>query len=105
MEQLYIKGYKLDNEKIRRYIPKEPDDTGANWHFNWYYAILDNIPRSAYIEISLGIEPSGRHVTVIVLDHGYDKQTLEKEPVQTEDIMIQKMAKDILTPGVWLSPW
>ncbi len=104
-EQLYIKGYKLDNEKIRQKVPKGPDDTGPNWHFNWYHAILGCIPRSAYIEIGLGREPSGRHVTVIVLDRGNDKVELEKEPVQTDDIMIQKFAKEILTPGVWLSAW
>ncbi len=104
-EQLYIKGYKLDDEKIHQCVPREADDVAPDWHFNWYHAILECIPRSAYIEIGLGREPSGKYVTVIVLDCRYNKETLEQEPVQTEDIMFQKMAENILTPGVWPSVW
>jgi hypothetical protein len=104
-EQLYIKGYKLDDEKICQRVLREADDIGPNWQFNWYHAILECIPRSAYIEIGLGREPSGEHVTVIVLDRGYDKKKLEQEPVHTEDKMFQKMAENILTPGVWPSAW
>jgi hypothetical protein len=48
--QLYIKGYKLDDEKIWNFVRRQPDDTGPDWPMNWHEAIIDHIPRSAFLE-------------------------------------------------------
>jgi len=100
-----IKGFKLDDEKIWSRVAKQEDDTRPDWEINWYGPIINCIPRTAYIEIGAGYEANGEIVTVIVLEIGSasDKQTMEKEAVHTDDEALTQIAKDMLTPGVWLS--
>ena len=43
------------------------------------------MPRSAYKEVTLGVEADGNLVAVIVLESSDDKESLEKEPDQTDD--------------------
>ena len=43
---LYIKGYKLDCEKIRTRFPREPEDADDdNYEMSYFDSIIDNIPR------------------------------------------------------------
>jgi hypothetical protein len=98
-----IKGFKLDDEKRRSRVTKPDDDTRPDWEINWYGPIISCIPRTAYIEIGAGHEANGEIVTVIVLEIGKDREEMENEPVHTDDKVLTEIAKDVLTPGVWLS--
>jgi len=55
--------------------------------------------------VTLGAEPDGNLITVIVLESSADKASLEKEPIQTHDEVLASMAKQLFTPGVWLREW
>ena len=103
--RLYIKGFKLDDAKIRGCFARQPQDTEPDWEANWYETIIDRIPRTAYIEVSAGVEPNGETFLVIVLDQGYDREKLEETPIYTEDEMLAQAAKHVLTPGIWPSLW
>jgi hypothetical protein len=103
--QLYIKGYQLDDEKIRNFVRRQPDDIEPDWPMNWHEAIIDHIPRDAFLEFGVGLKPNGDPVTVLVLDKGYDRESLEREPVETEDEALARLADFVLTPGVWPSLW
>ena len=99
----FIKGFKLDDEKIQNYLPRQPFDTRPDWAINCYEFIIDRIPRDAYIGIGVGFEANGDVICVIMLEKGDDKEKLEEEPVHTDDEMLAQIAKDVMTPGVWLS--
>ena len=46
---LYLKGYGLDEEKIRIVFPRQPRHEGNNFYeLSYYELIVDNIPREAY---------------------------------------------------------
>jgi hypothetical protein len=103
----YLKGFKLDDEKIRDYITRHEkvheQNTGPDWQINWYEPIINCIPRTAYIELGMGFNPNRKIVVVIVLEKGLDKEALEKTPVHTDNETLAQIAKLVLTPGVWPS--
>ena len=69
----YLKGYKLDDEKIKKkYPPGEGDEDDPSYHVEWYIPILDVVPPTAYKEVTLGAEPDGTLITVIVLESSKD---------------------------------
>ena len=105
-EAQFIKGFKLDHEKLRRYFPKKPDESELDWELKWFDIIIQNIPRDAYIELETSAECDDEVAIVIVLDKGDDRERLEKEPIRIEDIedwMFAQIAENLLTPGVWPS--
>jgi hypothetical protein len=81
----FIKGFMLDDEKIRSHVTKHEGDTGPNWEINWYQPIINCIPRSAYTEVGAGFNANGNVIAVIVLEEGRKKEELEKKPVHTDN--------------------
>jgi hypothetical protein len=45
---LYLKGYKLDRQKIRSRFPIEDYESEDNYELNYYRPIVINIPETAY---------------------------------------------------------
>ena len=72
---------------------------------NWHQVIINHIPWDAFPEFGVGLKPNGDPVTVLVLDKGYDRERLEREPVTTEDEALARLAEAVLTPGIWPSLW
>jgi len=98
---LYIKGYKLDCQKIRSEFPKDDDDP-ENYEFSYFTPIIDNIPEIAYKYVGCGVEPNGYDLNlVLVLEDGYDLTALDD--VYTVPDALPKAALDVLTPGIWPS--
>ena len=100
-KQLYLKGYKLDNEKIRRRFPREANEAKDSYEFTWYQPIFECIPTTAYQYVGYGIDLDGHLIAVIVLDDGYDEAALKGSSVETNDPTLSGMAQSILTSGVW----
>lgn len=67
----YIKGYKLDRQKIHNTIPREEDDDDEHYELEWYNPIIDHIPETAYKYVGCGVEADGGLNLVLVLDDGY----------------------------------
>ena len=100
---LYLKGFKLDPEKIRRRFPREAHEPDQGYEFTWYQAILETIPPTAFLYVACGVEPDGNLNLMVVLEDGYDEVALKKTPVETSDERLAQMAQEILTPGIWPS--
>ena len=99
---LYIKGYKLDRQKIRSEFPKDDDDPEGNYEFRYFTPIIDNIPEIACKYVGCGVEPNGHDLNlVLVLEDGYDRTALDD--VFTVPDVLPKAALDVLTPGIWPS--
>ena len=90
----------MDNEKIHHRVDRQPNDTGPDWERSWYDPIINNIPRGAYLEVGVGVEQDGESVMVVVLDKGYHREALAKEPVHTDDGFFAQLAECLLTPGI-----
>ncbi len=45
---LYIKGYKLDHQKMRSQFSRRDDDWGDNYELGYYDPIITLIPETAY---------------------------------------------------------
>jgi hypothetical protein len=75
-KRLYTRGYKLDDETIRRFLPKTDEDilVEPNRERSWHPCILKHNPKSAHMELSVGVESQDRCVIVIVMGEGYDKE-------------------------------
>ena len=99
---LYIKGYKLDCQKIRSEFPKDDNDSEDNYEFCYFTPIIDNIPEIAYKHVGCGVEPNGHDLSLdLVLEDGYDQAALDD--VFTVPDALPKAALDVLTPGIWPS--
>ena len=72
----YIKGYKLDNQKIRNKFPREEGEP-ENYECYWYLPIINNLPETAYKYVGRGVEPNGDLNLVLVLDHSCDESELK----------------------------
>jgi hypothetical protein len=103
----YIKGYKLDNKKIRNKWPREEyelEETGS-YETTWHIPIIEAIPESAYKYVGLGVEDNGGLNLVLVIDDGYDMSKLEVcrwHGVKHPDTL-PKQALEVLTLGIWPS--
>ena len=96
---LYLKGYKIDKEKIRSEFPRQPRHSNDNYVLGYYKPILNNIPRDAYDYLLSGREPDGKSVLVLVLALGYDREELEGITVSSDGFPKGSFA--VLTPGIW----
>jgi len=96
-KQLFIKGFKIDREKIKkRFNTKKGDPAYARILFT----ITDWVPREAYLYIGVGIEQDESFSSVFVLDDGYDREALEKMSMpQCHKELLE--AREYLTAGVW----
>jgi hypothetical protein len=103
----YIKGFKLDEKKIRDHFARDSKDSDSDpdpdLEFKWFDFIINCIPRDAYIRIEGGMEPDDSIACVLVLDQGNDREALEKDAVKTDNEVLAQIAKDVLTAGVWTS--
>ena len=99
---LYIKGYKLDCQKIHSQFPKDDDNSEGNYEFCYFTPIIDNIPGIAYKYVGCGVEPNGPDLNlVLVLEDGYDRTVLD-DILTVPDVFL-KAALNVLTPGIWSS--
>lgn len=97
---LYIKGYMIDPEKILAQFPRKPEDMDDEFYEISYYSfIIDNIPRLAYKYLASGRDSGGDSVLVFVLEHGYDRKTLEGITVTPDGF--PKPSLRLLTLGIW----
>ncbi|KAH9013046.1 hypothetical protein EDB84DRAFT_1278398 [Lactarius hengduanensis] len=100
---LYVKGYKIDREKIRARFPRDELDTATNYELSYYKPILEDIPDTVYQYIGCGREPNGEIIVVLVLEDGYDRSALEANDIVAPDTLIGSPVLSVLTPGVWPS--
>ncbi|KAK2462570.1 hypothetical protein APHAL10511_005413 [Amanita phalloides] len=89
-EILYIKGYKLDRQKIRAVFKRKDGESEESYDFKWIKPIINSIPETAYSYVGNGLEPHGHLNLVLVLEEGYDEAAL-------------KGSLKVLTAGVWPS--
>ena len=99
---IYIKGYKLDRQKIRNMFPREEHEPDENYELAWYRLIVEGIPETAYKYVGCGVEPDGHLNLVLVLDDGYDKLKMQEIGVKPLETLPQQ-ALQLLTPGIWPS--
>ena len=101
---LYIKGYKVDREKIRDTFPREAHEPEETYEFAWYRPIINNIPESSYKYFGCGLEADGRYILVLVIEDGYDLSKMEigVEHVKPPKTLPQEALK-VLTFGIWPS--
>ncbi|KAH9172852.1 hypothetical protein EDB89DRAFT_1850750 [Lactarius sanguifluus] len=99
---LYLKGYKLDREKIRAEFPRDELDTAVNYELSYHEPILACISETAHKYLGCGMEPNGEIVVVLVLEDGYDRSALEAADIVAPDTLF-KPVLSVLTPGVWPS--
>jgi hypothetical protein len=101
-QRFYIKGYKLDSEKIRQTFSRKPDLPEETCDIYWYQPIVEYIPDTAYRYVGCGLEPDGHYNLVLVLDDGDDEAALKKTDVDLPE-SLPKQVLQVLTPGVWES--
>ena len=98
--KLFLKGFKVDCRKIKRYsLPTKEDPTNTRY----YRLIISLIPRTAYKYIGAGFEEDGDMCLVVVMEDGWDKEELQKMDMPFYEGMLAQAAERVLTPGVWLS--
>ena len=94
MSGLFIKGYKVDREKLAKcYAHREDDPENTR-----FLPIVALFPRESYKYIETGEEPDGHISFVVVLEDEFDKSSLEKMPMPDFDL---RGAGEIMTEGVW----
>jgi hypothetical protein len=98
---LYIKGYKLDHQKIRSQFPKEGPEGETNYELSYHIPIINTIPETAYKYVGCGVESDGDLSLVLVLEDGYDRTALES--VVTTPDAFPKASLSVLTLGIWPS--
>jgi hypothetical protein len=97
---LYLKGYRLDCEKIRSRFPREPKDLDKEFYeLSYYGPIIDNIPRTAYKHLLSGRDSDGNPILVFVLELGDDRKALEGITVSPDGF--PRPSLNVLTLGIW----
>jgi hypothetical protein len=92
--EVYIKGYKVDRDKIRmEYGTREDDPENIR-----FLAIWEKFPLP-FKYLGNGREPDGSLALVLVLENAYDRESLE----QTVMPSLTAPYTDVSTPGVWVS--
>jgi len=96
---LFLKGYKLDRQKIRSEFPRKEHQPEDTYHVIYSGPIINSIPSTAYKYVGAGVEPDGDIVEVLVLEDGYDLNMLDG--IITPPNEFPKGALSVLTPGIW----
>jgi hypothetical protein len=96
----YIQGYKVDNQKIRRILPRRENHSEETYHFSWRRSIIDLIPETAYKYVGCGVEPDGELNLVLVLYDGYNVAKMKKRTIKPRKTLPEQ-ALQFLTPGIW----
>ena len=89
MPAFYIKGYKVDIDKISANTKQNPDSIRS---------IVDLLMRESYMYIGSGEASSDGAVMVVVLAQGRAKEELENLPMPKFDTT---GGEEFLTAGVW----
>lgn len=100
MSILFIKGYKVDLDKIEKLYGYAKTAEDPN-NMRFVDATMDFVPRTAYKYTALGEESDGDICLVMVLADGYNKEELERTPMPPPGDRLAQAAKYTLTPGVW----
>ena len=96
---LYLKGYKLDRQKIRSQFPKQDFEPEDNYELSYYTPIIDSMPETAYKYVGCRVEPNGHDLNlVLVLEDGYDQTALDN--IFTTPDTLPNAALSVLTPGI-----
>ena len=74
--QLFIKGYKIDHDKLSKTYGNRKDDP-ENTRF---LSIWKKFPLP-YLYLATGKEPGGRGSLVLVMVDGYNKEEVEEKPI------------------------
>ncbi|KAF8178708.1 hypothetical protein BJ912DRAFT_883407 [Pholiota molesta] len=92
---LYLKRYRLDDDKIaKRFNIEHTTDLK--------FSNIRCIDRDSYRYIASGFEPSGKLNVIIVLTGGNDAVTLTQRPMPASaDKTLLDIARKVCTPGVW----
>lgn len=98
---LFLKGYKLDLQKIRSRFPRRDHQSEENYELSYIRPIMSMIPREAYLYVGCGVEPNGRLNLVLVLEDGYDRTALDG--IITAPDTLPEASLNVLTPGIWPS--
>ena len=96
---LYLKGYKIDKEKIRSEFPRQPRHLDDDYVHGYFEPIIDHIPRDAYNCLLSGRDTNGKPVLVFVLMLGYDREELEGTAMSLDGF--PEGSIKVLTPGIW----
>ena len=90
----YIKGYKVDPDKVRAiHGTREQDPNNID-----FLLIVEIFPRDSYLYIAAGQDLNGNYSLVVVLADGNNKSELEELPMPEFDL---RGAGEIMTAGVW----
>ncbi|KAN0141904.1 hypothetical protein V8E53_000366 [Lactarius tabidus] len=89
----YIKGYKVDRDKLLNNFtprPKDPQNVRMMW-------LWKKFP-TEFLYLGSGRESGGKTSLVIVLAEGYDKEKLEQEPM----VDLSEPYTKVFTSGIWV---
>jgi hypothetical protein len=92
-EPEYIKGYKVDRDKRKAtYGSREADPENTTFLAIWEKCPLD------FKYLGDGKESDGKTALVLVLEDGYDKESLEKTVIPSLTAPYTK----VFTAGIWV---
>jgi hypothetical protein len=89
---VYIKGYKVDEEKIEQQFGTHEDDPDNTS----FIPIWQTFPYP-FLCVAGGMEPDGDVSVVVVLAEGLNKEELEQQPMVT----LGEPYTRVFTPGIW----
>ena len=90
--EFYIKGYKLDRDKISKFPPWPNDPNNTRFLDLW-----KEFPEP-FLYLENGLEPDGEINLVVVLADGYNKEEVEKTPI----VELSEPYTEVFTAGVWV---
>jgi hypothetical protein len=92
--ELYIKGYKIDRDKLKAMYGSREDDP-ENTRF---LPIWEKFPLP-FKYLGNGMEPDGDNSLVLVLEDAYDRESLENTVIPSLSAPYTK----VFTSGIWVS--
>ena len=92
-EPIYIKGYKVDRDKLKaKYGSREDDPENVRFLSIWQKFPLH------FKYLGNGRESDGSIALVLVLEDGYDRESLEQAVIPPLTTPYTK----VFTPGIWV---
>jgi hypothetical protein len=98
--EIFVKGYKIDNDKLRRNFTWREDDPG----YLRFLDIWQKFPEpflylTTAMELDFSpVDPGAELHLVVVLADGYDKEALEREEV----VELSEPYTKVFTLGIWV---
>jgi hypothetical protein len=91
--EIFIKGYKIDQEKLRETFGSQPEDP----HNTRLWDLWEYFPHE-FLYVGGGEDPEGHIDIVVVLACGTDREELEKQPI----VHLSEPYTSVFTPGIWV---